>query len=169
MNARIALTRPVPVTLAGMHPLISAVSGTKVASQHYDNAVFDAFKAVEERVQALTGSTLSGKSLMANVFNEQSAQLDITSVHANEAQKADEREGFKFLFMGASMRLRNPRAHGADLKTAEQETMTMLATASVLMYALDRAEKRKPPKPVKKLPPKSPVPPGFVGWAGGRQ
>jgi hypothetical protein len=30
---------------------------------------------------------------------------------------------------------------------AEQEAMTMLATASVLMYALDRAEKRIPPEP----------------------
>lgn len=147
VSSRAALRQPAPVTLPGMHPLISAASGSKVTSQHYDNAVFDAFKAVEDRVQALTGSTLSGKPLMSTIFNEQNALLDITSDHANEAQKSDEREGFKFLFMGASQGLRNPRAHGADLKTGEQEAMTMLATASLMMYALDRAEKHLPPDP----------------------
>ncbi len=38
-------------------------------------------------------------------------------------------------------------AHGAHLQTDEQEVMEMLATASLLMRALDRAEKRIPPKP----------------------
>jgi uncharacterized protein (TIGR02391 family) len=125
-----------------MHPLISAAAGSKVASRHYDNAVFDALKAVEDRVQALTGSTLSGKPLMANVFNEQNALLDITSDRANASQKADEREGYKFMFMGAAQGLRNPRGHGSDLKTPEREAMVKLATASDLMYALDRAEAR---------------------------
>lgn len=69
--------------------------------------------------------------------------------------------------MGASIGLRNPRGHGPDLKTAEQQAMTTLATASMLMDALDRAEKRQPPKPSKKLPPKSPVPPGLA--SGGMQ
>ena len=68
VTARAALSKPPPVTLPGMHPLISAAAGSKVASQHYDNAAFDALKAVEERVQTLTGSALSGKPLMANVF-----------------------------------------------------------------------------------------------------
>jgi uncharacterized protein (TIGR02391 family) len=156
VTSKAALRQPSPVTLPGQHPLISAASGSKVASGHYDNAVFDAFKAVEDRVQALTGSTLSGKPLMANVFNEQNPLLDITTDTANDAQKADQREGYKFLFMGASQGLRNPRAHGADLKTEEAEAMEVLATASHLMRALDRAEKRLPKpqhkRPIQKLP-----------------
>jgi uncharacterized protein (TIGR02391 family) len=111
--------------------------------------VFDALKAVEDRIQALTGSTLSGKPLMANIFNEQDALLDVTSDHANKSQKADEREGYKFMFMGAAQGLRNPRGHGTDLKTPEHEAILKLATASDLMYALDRAEKRQSPKPVR--------------------
>jgi uncharacterized protein (TIGR02391 family) len=160
-----ALTQPTPVALPGMHPLISATAGTKIASKHYDNAVFDAFKAVEERVQALSGDTRSGAKLMGGVFDVQSPLLDITSDKAGDAQKADEREGFKFLFMGAAIKLRNTRGHGADLKTDEQEAMFMLAFASLLMGRLDRAEKRQPPNPVKYVPPKSPVPPGFGGMA----
>lgn len=137
---RAALRQPTPVSLPGLHPLISAASGSQIASRHYDNAVFDAFKTIEDRVKNLSGSTLSGKPLMANVFNEQNPLLDITSDNSGASQKADEREGFKFLFMGAAQALRNTRGHGPNLQTAEQEAMEMLATASLLMRALDRAK-----------------------------
>jgi Protein of unknown function (Hypoth_ymh) len=46
------------------------------------------------------------------------------------------------MFMGVAQGLRNPRGHGSDLATGEQEAMEMLATASLLMRALDRAEER---------------------------
>ena len=137
-----AIRKPPPVSLPGLHQSISAASGSRVASGHYDDAVFNAFKAIEDRVKTLSGSTLSGKPLMANVFNEQNPQLDITTDHADASQKADEREGFKFLFMGCAQALRNTRGHGPNLQTGEPEAMEMLATASLLMRALDRAEVR---------------------------
>ena len=150
VSGRAALRQPTPVSLPGLHPLISLASGSQVASRHYDNAVFDAFKAVEDRVQALTGHpknskgvALSGKGLMTTVFNEQSPLLDITSDNASATQKDDEREGFKFLFMGGAQALRNTRGHGPRLQTGEQEAMEMLASASLLMRRLDRAEARQ--------------------------
>jgi uncharacterized protein (TIGR02391 family) len=114
-------------------------------------------------VQALTGYPknrkgvpLSGKGLMTTVFSEQAPLLDITSENAHEAQKAYEREGFMYLFMGAAQALRNTRGHGPNLQTDEEEAMEMLATASLLMHALDRAEKRLPQprhkRPIQKLP-----------------
>jgi len=140
--SRVALSQPTPVSLPGLHPLISAASGSQIATQHYDSAVFDAFKAVEDRVKTLTGRTDSGKRLMTAVFNEQAPLLDITTDTADAQQKDDEREGFKFLFMGCAQALRNTRGHGPNLQTGEQEAMEMLATASLLMRALDRAEAR---------------------------
>jgi uncharacterized protein (TIGR02391 family) len=149
VSGRAALRQPTPVSLTGLHELISAASGSRIATQHYDDAVFNAFKAVEDRVQALTGhptnpkgAALSGKGLMTAVFNEQNPLLDITSDCADANQKADEREGFKFLFMGGAQGLRNTRGHGPNLQTVEQEAMEMLATASLLMRTLDRAEAR---------------------------
>ena len=130
-----------------LHPSISAVSAEHFANDHYDDAVFAAFKAVEHRVQTLTGSSDSGKTLMTRIFNENSARLDIAHDNTNHRQKADEAEGFKFLFMGAMQGLRNPRAHGAHLQTYWPEAMEMLVTASLFMRALDRAEKRIPPEP----------------------
>jgi len=136
------LRQPKRVNLPDLHDLISQSSGAQFASQHYDEAVFNAFKAIEDRVKKLTGNSEIGKRLMTGVFNEQSPALDITSDNADASQKDDEREGFKFLFMGAAQGLRNPRGHGPNLQTSEQEAMEMLAFASLLMRALDRAEKR---------------------------
>ncbi|EUA15971.1 hypothetical protein I553_0946 [Mycobacterium xenopi 4042] len=79
---------------------------------------------------------------MTTVFNEQNPLLDITSDNADAGQKDDEREGFKFLFMGGAQAFRNTRGHGPSLQTGEREAMEMLATASLLMRALDRAEAR---------------------------
>lgn len=149
VSAKAALRQPTPVSLPGLHPSVSSSSGSQIASSHYDEAVFNAFKAVEERVQALTGypknskgEALGGKGLMTAVFNEQAPLLDITTDNANATQKANEREGFKFLFMGVAQALRNPRGHGPDLRTGEQEAMEMLAAASLLMRRLDRADAR---------------------------
>ena len=157
ISSRAALSQPTPVTLPGLHPLISKASGSQIATKHFDSAVFEAFKAVEDRVKKLTGHGDIGKRLMTAVFNEQAPLLDITTDNADAAQNADEREGFKFLFMGAAQALRNTRGHGPNLQTGEQEAMEMLATASLLMRALDRAEKRLPQprhkQPMQRLPP----------------
>ncbi|MFC5791775.1 TIGR02391 family protein, partial [Agromyces tardus] len=96
-----ALKPPQRIDIPGLHPDISAVAGRPFAQGNYDSAVFDAFKAVEDRVQSLTGSSQSGKPLMTSVFNEQQPKLDTSSVRAGERQRNDELEGFKFLFMGA--------------------------------------------------------------------
>ncbi|WP_418002725.1 TIGR02391 family protein [Mycobacterium sp. PDNC021] len=142
VSGRAPLRQPTPVSLPGLHPLVSASSGSQIASRHYDDAVFNAFKVIEDRVKTLTGHADIGKRLMTAVFNEQNPQLDVTSDRADASQKADEREGFKFLFMGGAQALRNTRGHGPSLLTDEQEAMEMLATASLLMRALDRADAR---------------------------
>lgn len=52
--------------------------------------------------------------------------------------------------MGAVQGIRNPRGHGGDLDTQEDEASEMLALASLLMRALDRAEEHlalQPPEP----------------------
>lgn len=142
VSAKSALRQPAPVTMPGLHSLISAASGSQFASGHFDNAVFDAFKAVEDRVKKLSGVTASGRNLMTAVFNEQNPALDITDANADAQQQADEREGFKFLFMGGAQGLRNTRGHGPNLQTAPEEAMEMLATANLLMRRLDRAQAR---------------------------
>lgn len=123
-----------------LHRTIAESSGPLFRDGHYDAAVFEAFKAVEDRVKRLSKRSEIGKRLMTWVFNENAPTLVVTSPHADEDQGADEREGYKFLFMGATLGIRNPRGHGGPLHTSEIEAAEMLGLASLLMRALDRAE-----------------------------
>jgi uncharacterized protein (TIGR02391 family) len=139
-----------PTSPLRLHRLVVAASGGQFANGHRDDAVFNAFKAVENRVKMLSGKSEIGKRLMTYVFNENAPTLDITTPNADVEQKADEREGFKFLFMGATLGLRNTRGHGGHLNTPQDEAAEMLALASLLMRALDRAEEQialHPPEP----------------------
>lgn len=133
---------PNPVGAPRLHRLIDASSSRQFTNGLYDDAVFNAFKAVEDRVKRLSGKSEIGKRLMTYVFNENAPTLDVTSPNADKDQKADEREGYKFLFMGAAQGLRNPRGHGGHLDTPEDEAAEMLAVASLLMRVLDRAEEQ---------------------------
>jgi uncharacterized protein (TIGR02391 family) len=68
---------------------------------------------------------------MRRAFNPQSPIIDVARHDGRNAQ--DEREGFRFLFVGAMAGLRNPRAHGADLPDSEVEAIEYLALASALL------------------------------------
>src|SRR5262249_18723055 len=62
-------------------------------------AVREALRLVEERVQALTASERSGQALMESASGGRSPQLDITTATGGAAH--DEGDGFRHLFLGA--------------------------------------------------------------------
>lgn len=128
------------VTIDGMHEAVSVAAGALFEDGHYSSAVFDALKAVEERVKQLSGADQSGKKLMAQVFGGATPKLDVTTTTGQNA--VDEREGFAQLFMGAAQGIRNPRGHGTPIIDSLQEALEYLAVASMLMRRLDRAEKQ---------------------------
>jgi len=53
------------VTVAGLHPQIQLVSGDLYVDRHFDQAIFEAFKAVEVRVRQMSAIDASGRDLMA--------------------------------------------------------------------------------------------------------
>lgn len=138
-------TRPVAqlqFDLPGLHSTISSASGALYRDGHYRQAVREAFQAVEHRVQKLSGRPDTGTPLMGSVFGVSPPALDIT--RSNDRNAQDEREGFKLLFMGAMLGLKNPRGHGAALVDTADEAMEALAFASLLMRRLDLAATRLP-------------------------
>lgn len=139
--SRDVVNRPHPVELPGLHAEISRVAGTKWAQGHTDSAVFEAFKLIESRVQRLTGSPRSGYPLMNGSFGKDGV-LDVSSSNATGQSREDEQDGFRNLFAGGSLGIRNPRGHGDDLETSASEAMEMLSLASLLMRRLDLAEAR---------------------------
>ncbi|MDQ2881207.1 MAG: TIGR02391 family protein [Actinomycetota bacterium] len=132
--------KEVPEVLApAMHPRISVVLAL-VADGRLSEAVVEALQLVEERVRSLTASDDSGCALMESAFGDRVPQLDITTTTGQAAQ--DEREGFRLLFAGVMLGLRNPHGTGRAALAGVDETLECLAVASLLMRRLDRAEER---------------------------
>lgn len=127
--------------MPGLHPQVSAAAGALLEDGHLSQAVFEAFKAVEARVQQLTDRAESGHALMASAFDEKGPLLDIASTTGRNAK--DEQTGFRFLFMGAITGVRNPRGHGETPVDSRDEALECLTLASLLMRRLDLAEKKR--------------------------
>ncbi|MEA3443042.1 MAG: TIGR02391 family protein [Chloroflexota bacterium] len=52
----------------------------------------------------------------------------------------DEQEGFKFLFMGAMVGIRNPKAHDNVVQADPYRTLEYLSFASLLMRKIEKGE-----------------------------
>jgi Protein of unknown function (Hypoth_ymh) len=70
----------------------------------YPQAITEAFKANEVRVREQSGLALSGKDLMAKAFDADVGPIQIS--HELGQSWKDEQEGFRFLFMGAMVGIR---------------------------------------------------------------
>ncbi|MGH3800116.1 MAG: TIGR02391 family protein [Pseudonocardiaceae bacterium] len=127
------------VTTPTLHSMMSAALAL-VEEGRMSEAVLEALRLVDERVRSLTGSNDPGPTLMESVFSAQPPPLDITTTTGPAAE--DEREGFRFLFIGAMLGLRDPHSTGRTVAATVDETWEYLAVASMLMRRLDRAERR---------------------------
>jgi len=113
------------------HPKVIEVSKSLFETGHYSQAIFEAFKAVNNLVKQKTGLSLDGKDLMAKVFREEDPIIKLNELKTRSEK--DEQEGFKFLFMGAMVGIRNPKAHNSVVQTDPYRTLEYLAFASLLM------------------------------------
>ncbi len=121
------------VTAPALHPTM-ATALALLEDGRRPEAILEALRLVEERVQILTASDDSGHTLMESVFGARPPLLDIATTTGPSAE--DERESFRLLFIGAMLGLRDPVPATVD------ETLEYLALASMLMRRLDRAEER---------------------------
>ena len=123
--------------LAALHPEILAVSEQLFRDGHRAAAVFEASKAVNNRVKKLSGLSGDGAGLMGNAFkNEQPALVlaDLTTQTGKDVQA-----GYRFLFMGSQQAIRNPPAHEQFGEMDDDEALELLGLASHLMRRLDEA------------------------------
>lgn len=117
-----------------LHPKIIEASESLFKDGHYASAILEAFKAVENFVKQKTGLSSYGKQLMAQAFNEENPLIRI-----EEAGKFDKdvQEGFKFLFMGATVGIRNPKAHQRIIQKDPFITLEYLGFASFLIKRIE--------------------------------
>lgn len=104
---------------------------------HYAQCTFEAFKYLDKLVQHLSGSAESGVKCMMQAFAEASPQISLTS--NKTTSEKDEQMGYKFLFAGSMLAIRNPRGHEFGLRDAPDACLDHLAFASMLLRRLEQA------------------------------
>ncbi|MGN6382296.1 MAG: TIGR02391 family protein [Dyella sp.] len=126
-----------PFDKRNIHPRLPKKVRTFFDDGHYAESTFEAFKYLDKVVQGLAGSNKSGEKLMMDVFSESSPTLKLTPLNTQSEQ--DEQRGFKFLFSGGVIAIRNPRGHEVDQMDDVDTCLDHLAFVSLLIRRLEQA------------------------------
>ena len=128
-----------PFGVRGIHPRVSEKTKRLFDDGHYTQATFEALKLIEKEVRQTSGLPESGFKLMMSAFNEDSPKIALTKM-CNRSE-VDEQQGFKFLFAGVMLAIRNPRGHEVGIAETPDECLKHLSLASLLLGRLDAAQR----------------------------
>ncbi len=122
-----------------IHPEIERAVGRLFRDGHYANAVEDACKVLDGLVKIRSGRfDLSGTDLMQTVFSPKAPVLRFNDLQTETGRS--EQQGMMFLYSGAMLALRNPRAHELIQDDPEQ-ALEYIGFLSLLAKLLNRAER----------------------------
>lgn len=124
----------------GIHPVIKGASESLFESGHCAPAIFEAYKALCNYVKKRSGIERDGQALMAEVFDERNPILQLNALRSKSDK--DEQAGFKFLFMGAMVGIRNLHAHEDVVQKDPYLTLEYLAFASILAKRVEESTKK---------------------------
>ena len=116
-----------------LHTLIAEKVWMSLARGDLADAVFSAFRTVEERVRAAGGFKAedTGADLMRKAFKPQTGPL------AKALDPASEQEGLMHLAAGAYMSYKNPHSHRTVTLSEPLEAQEMVMLASHLLRIID--------------------------------
>lgn len=124
-----------PFQERNIHPAIEGVSKSLFDDGHYAQATFEAYKFIDKKIQKLSKLSISGVKLMMKAFNEKCPKIQLTNL-SNPSER-DEQEGYKFIFSGSVMAIRNPRGHECNVKDTPDMCLDHLGLASLLMRRIE--------------------------------
>lgn len=128
-----------------IHPLIQKSSKKLYEDGHFANAAEDAFIEINDRTKKLfsivkpNDPVPDGEAAMTTVFSANSPLIEFCDGRTTTGQ--NKQKGFMQILAGAMSALRNPKAHSNTEVLSAEEAYRRLATASMLMYAIDDAVK----------------------------
>ena len=128
-----------------IHPLIQKSSKKLYEDGHFANAAEDAFIEINARVKNLfsivnPGSKVpDGDTAMTTVFSTNNPLIEFCDRSTETGY--NKQKGYMQMLAGAMSALRNPKAHSNNEILSAEEAYRRLATASMLMYAIDDAVK----------------------------
>lgn len=124
--------------LQNLHAQVVAAAGDLFVDGHYSQAVFEACKALEGRVREQSELDLSGRALMTQAFSGDSPPILLAAGSSQSAR--DEQDGLRFIFMGVTQGIRNPKGHGMVQQDDPQRALEYLGLVSILFRRLDDAQ-----------------------------
>lgn len=127
-----------PFDERNIHSRVQGTSKKLFDDGHYALATFEAYKLIDKEVSALAKISESGVKLMMKAFSEQSPLIRLTKL--TTTSEKDEQEGYKFIFSGSVMAIRNPRGHEYGVQDSPTECLDHLSLASMLLRRLERAK-----------------------------
>ena len=105
---------------------------------HYAEATFSALKYLDQAVQRASKLSKSGEALMMEAFKDDAPKIQLTP--CTTTTERDEHRGYRFLFAGAAVGIRNPRGHETEVADDLETCLSHLSFATMLLRRLDRAE-----------------------------
>lgn len=123
-----------------IHADIINVAKDQFEDKYYAEAVFSAFKEINNRVKKIvrdsTGDELDGADLMFKAFLLKNHIIRLGDLSTQTGK--DIQEGYMYIFAGAMRAIRNPKAH-ENVKISRERAIHFIFLASLLMHKLDEA------------------------------
>lgn len=104
---------------------------------HYAEATFNAFKFLDKEMQRLSQLNKTGFKLMMDALNEESPIVRLTA--CGTISEKDEQQGYRFIFAGSVLAIRNPRGHEYDVNDSPHGCLDHLSLASLLLRRLEQS------------------------------
>ena len=126
-----------PFDERNMHPAIVKSAQKLFDDAHYAQATFEAYKVLDKKVQKAASVRETGVKLMMKAFNENNPLIKLTSL--SSISEKDEQVGYKFIFSGSIMAIRNPRGHEPGMKETPTECLDHLSLSSMLIRRMEKS------------------------------
>jgi uncharacterized protein (TIGR02391 family) len=126
-----------PFDRRNVHPSIPAKVRQLFDDGYYPQATFEAFKFIDKLVQRHSKLKESGFKLMMAAFDESKPVLQLTPL--KDLSEIDEQRGFRFMFSGGVLAIRNPRGHEVNIPDDPDTCLDHLAFASLLLRRLEQS------------------------------
>jgi uncharacterized protein (TIGR02391 family) len=124
-----------PFDIREIHSSLPKIVKNLFDNAHYSQATFEAFKFLDKEVKRHSKIQKTGKDLMMKALNETNPVIIISDVSDDTGRSIQ--EGYKFLFVGGMMAIRNPRG---DEHSIEEDVNTCLDHLSFISHLLRKLD-----------------------------
>lgn len=104
---------------------------------YYSQATFEACKYLDKLISKLSSSEKNGYQLMMDSFNENNPKVKINNLMSQSDK--DEQQGYKFIFSGSVLAIRNPRGHEYLINDTLEDCLDYLSFISMLLRRIEKS------------------------------